>query len=82
MRALVEYPLVSPLLLTVKRYERPPMEIWSAAKDVLAYNGTLYGEDVMKSTLEASVNRRDVTGGTSPKQVVKQIKRIKKLLGI
>lgn len=44
----------------VKRYERAPMEIWSAAKDVLAYNGTLYGEDVMKSTLEASVNQRTV----------------------
>jgi hypothetical protein len=42
------------------RYERPPMEIWAAAKDVLAYNGTLYSEDTLKSTLEASVNSRKV----------------------
>ena len=42
------------------RYERPPMEIWAAAKDVLAYNGTLYSEDTLKSTLEASVNTRKV----------------------
>jgi hypothetical protein len=44
----------------VARYERPPMEIWAAAKDVLAYNGTLYSEDTMKSTLEASVNTRTI----------------------
>ena len=42
------------------RYERSPMEIWQAAKDVLAYNGTLYSEDTLKSTLEASVNARTV----------------------
>jgi hypothetical protein len=42
------------------RYERPPMEIWQAAKDVLRYNGTLYSEDTLKSTLEASVNQRTV----------------------
>jgi hypothetical protein len=42
------------------RYERSPLEIWQAAKDVLRYNGTLYSEDTMKSTLEASVNDRTV----------------------
>jgi hypothetical protein len=42
------------------RYERSPMEIWQAAKDVLSYNGKLYSEDVMRSTLEASVNTRTV----------------------
>jgi hypothetical protein len=42
------------------RYERSPMEIWQAAKDVLNYNGKLYSEDVMRSTLEASVNTRTV----------------------
>jgi hypothetical protein len=42
------------------RYERSPMEIWQAAKDVLNHNGKLYSEDVMKSTLEASVNTRTV----------------------
>ena len=46
---------------TVKaRYERPPLEIWQAAKDVLAYNGTLYSADSLKSTLEASVNSSTV----------------------
>src|SRR5688572_30185866 len=42
------------------RYERSPMEIWGAAKEVLRYNGQLYGEDVLKSTLEAAVNTRTV----------------------
>ena len=42
------------------RYERSPMEIWQASKDVLSYNGKLYSEDVMRSTLEASVNTRTV----------------------
>ena len=41
-------------------YTRSPMEIWNAAKDVLNFNGRLYGEDVMQSTLEASVNTRTV----------------------
>jgi hypothetical protein len=36
------------------------MEIWKAAKDVLAFQGKLYSEDVMRSTLEASVNTRTV----------------------
>ena len=42
------------------RYERSPMEIWTAAKDVLNFRGKVYSEDVMKSTLEASVNTRTV----------------------
>ena len=42
------------------RYERSPMEIWAAAKEVLNFNGKLYSEDVLKSTLEASVNERTV----------------------
>jgi hypothetical protein len=42
------------------RYERPVLEVWAAAKDVLNYNGKIYSEDVMKSTLEASVNQRTV----------------------
>jgi hypothetical protein len=42
------------------RYPRSPMEIWNAAKDVLNFNGRLYSEDVLKSTLEASVNTRTV----------------------
>jgi len=42
------------------RYERPPLEIWKAAQDVLSYNGTLYSMDQLKSTLEASVNSTTV----------------------
>ncbi len=42
------------------RYERPPMDVWAAAKDVLAFNGTLYGEDTLRSTLEASVDSKTV----------------------
>lgn len=42
------------------RYERSPMEIWAVAKEVLKYNGQLYSEDVLKSTLEAAVNTRTV----------------------
>jgi hypothetical protein len=42
------------------RYERTPMEIWRTAKDVISYNGQLYSEDVLKSTLEGIVNTRTV----------------------
>jgi len=42
------------------RYERPTLDVWSAAKDVLKYNGTLYSEDMLRSTLEASVDTRTV----------------------
>ena len=42
------------------RYERTPLEAWTAAKDVLAYNGQVLSADVMKSTLEGVVNRRSV----------------------
>ena len=42
------------------RYERSPMEIWKVAKEVIAYNGQLYSEDVLKSTLEGTVNLRTV----------------------
>ena len=42
------------------RYERSPMEIWKTAKDVIAYNGQLYSEDVLKNTLEGAVNTRTV----------------------
>src|SRR5262245_55818743 len=42
------------------RYERPPMEIWKAAKEVITYNGQLASEDVLKNTIEGSVNTRTV----------------------
>ena len=34
--------------------------MWAAAKDVLKFNGTLYSEDHLRSTLEASVDTRTV----------------------
>jgi hypothetical protein len=43
-----------------RRYERPTLEVWAAAKDVLKFNGTLYSEDHMRSTLEATVDTRTV----------------------
>src|SRR5437867_11160662 len=43
-----------------RRYERTTHEIWDAAKDVLKYNGRLYSEDMLQSTLEASVDQRTV----------------------
>src|SRR5687767_6226588 len=42
------------------RYERSPMEIWKTAKEVIGYNGQLYSEDVLKNTIEGSVNTRTV----------------------
>jgi len=42
------------------RYERSPTQIWQAAKEVLAYNGTITSEDLVRSTLQASVNDRTV----------------------
>src|SRR5690349_24600115 len=44
----------------VRVYERPVLQCWSAAKDVLAANGTLVHEDVMQSTLSARVDTRTV----------------------
>jgi hypothetical protein len=41
-------------------YERAPQEIWTAAKDVIAYNGVLTSEDVLKATLEGAVDARKV----------------------
>ena len=43
-----------------RRYERTTHEIWDAAKDVLKYNGRLYSEDMVQSTLEATVDQRTV----------------------
>jgi hypothetical protein len=43
-----------------RRYERTPHEIWDAAKDVLRFNGTLYSENMLQSTLEATVDQRTV----------------------
>ena len=42
------------------QYERPPLEIWAAAKGVLKRDGALWSEDTLRSTLEASVDTRTV----------------------
>src|ERR1043165_3136759 len=44
----------------VRVYERPVMQVWAAAKDVLNANGTIYSEDVMQSTVSARVDTRRV----------------------
>ena len=51
-------PLVKDKLVRV--YERPVMQCWAAAKDVLNVNGTIFSEDVMQSTLSARVDTRTV----------------------
>jgi hypothetical protein len=42
------------------RYERPLDQIFTAAKDVLRFNGTLYGENTISNTLEAKIDTRTV----------------------
>jgi hypothetical protein len=42
------------------RYERPVEQIFAAAKEVLRFNGTLYGENTISHTLEAKVDTRTV----------------------
>lgn len=51
-------PLVSDQVTSL--YERSAADIWTAAKDVLRYNGTIRGEDAVRATLEGSVDNRTV----------------------
>ena len=44
----------------VRVYERPVMQCWAAAKDVLNANGTLFSEDLMQSTVSARVDTKTV----------------------
>jgi len=44
----------------VRVYERPVLQCWAAAKDVLSANGTIIHEDVAQSTLTAHVDTRTV----------------------
>ena len=57
-RKIAGDPLAKDKLIRV--YERPVLQCWQAAKDVLAANGTLIHEDVMQSTLTARVDTRTV----------------------
>jgi len=51
-------PLVKNQLVRV--YERPVMQVWAAAKDVLNANGVVFSEDVMQSTVSARVDTKIV----------------------
>jgi hypothetical protein len=41
-------------------YKRPVAQVFSAAKEVLAFNGQLTGENTLNNSLEAKVNTRTV----------------------
>jgi hypothetical protein len=57
-RKVAGVPLVKDKIVRV--YERPVLQTWGAAKDVLAANGTIIHEDVMQSTLTARIDTRTV----------------------
>lgn len=42
------------------RYERPVDQVFAAAKDVLAFNGTMTGENTIAKTLSAKVDNNNV----------------------
>lgn len=44
----------------VRLYERPVLQVWAAAKDVLNSSGTIVSEDVMQSTVSARVDAKTV----------------------
>jgi hypothetical protein len=44
----------------IRVYERPVLQVWAAAKDVLNTTGTIFSEDVMQSTVSARVDTRTV----------------------
>jgi hypothetical protein len=51
-------PLVKDRIIRV--YERPVMQCWAAAKDVLGANGVIFSEDVMQSSISARVDTRTI----------------------
>jgi len=57
-RKMAGNPLTKDKIIRV--YERPVLQTWAAAKDVLSANGTLIHEDVMQSTLTAKIDTRTV----------------------
>jgi hypothetical protein len=57
-RKEVANPIVKDKIVRV--YERPVMQCWAAAKDVLTAMGTVFSEDVMQSTVSARVDTRTV----------------------
>jgi hypothetical protein len=57
-RKEVGIPLIKDRVVRV--YERPVLQVWAAAKDVLNATGTIFSEDVMQSTVSAHVDARVV----------------------
>jgi hypothetical protein len=48
------------------RYQRPPADIWAAAKDVLKYHGTISSEDVTRQSLQGNVDERNIWISVAP----------------
>lgn len=57
-RKMAGNPLTKDKIIRV--YERPVLQTWAAAKEVLAANGTIIHEDLMQSTLTAKIDTRTV----------------------
>ena len=57
-RKLAGNPLMKDKIVRV--YERPVLQTWGAAKEVLSANGLVIHEDVMQSTLTAKIDTRTV----------------------
>jgi len=57
-RKLAGNPLTKDKIVRV--YERPVLQTWSAAKEVLSANGLIIHEDVMQSTFTAKIDTRIV----------------------
>src|SRR5262245_21869895 len=60
-----------------------PHQVWTAAKDVLAYNGSLYSEDNLQNVLEASVDTRTVWVKVEPvdQKVTRALVQVRKKSG-
>ncbi len=57
-RKLAGNPLMKDKIVRV--YERPVLQTWGAAKEVLSANGLIIHEDVMQSTFTAKIDTRTV----------------------
>ncbi|MBX3732932.1 MAG: hypothetical protein KF791_10100 [Verrucomicrobiae bacterium] len=56
------------------RYERPVSEAFAAAREVLAFNGTLTGENTIDNTLDARVDNKSVwVRVTEPEAGISQV---------
>ena len=48
------------------RYPRPPADLWTAAKDVLKFHGTISSEDIARQSLQGNVDERTIWISVSP----------------